>query len=230
MRGERFARACSTPLLVSSPWLPLKKEQLFLIPHVILQGSFPVLWKPFTVQQLWAKRNRLTKSPLRGSSPNLKRLLHGEKIQLSYSLQALGGKELQASCLPLFWTCKTADRCVSSELKNWLYRRSKNMWKTGKSLILGKWVHLIAVHYVMLSSQKASQLNSPPVPEFTSFPTIPVVPECPQRKGGSAQKDLGCHPSACCPETFWLYSTPPGYLFLSLAATRILTFIIQKRP
>lgn len=57
----------------------------------------------------------------------------------------------------------------------------------------------------MLSPQKASQ----PQPALAHiFPTVLIV--CPQHKCGSAQNDLGCHPSMCCLEVSWLCSAPPA--------------------
>ena len=154
-------------------------------------------------------------------------------MQLSHSLQAQGGKGLQAdrpSCLPLFWTWKAADRWISWVLKDLSYRRSKSMGKTGESLILGRWGNLkpdlpcVPCYAIIRES-----LATANCPVLTAFPTIPIAPECPQQKGSSAQKDLGCRLSMCCPETCRLGSAPPGYFLASFqAAARSLIFIIWK--
>lgn len=95
VRSEWLLMSTVCPSWCPTPWLPLKRKQLSLIPHVILQSSSPVLLKPSAVQQLWAERSRLRKCPSRRSSLNLKRLLRGEKMELFHSLQALCGKGLQ---------------------------------------------------------------------------------------------------------------------------------------
>lgn len=142
--SERWvtAHAYSTSLPVSQP-LTLTNERATLSYSTCdTPRLFPNTYKTLHRAAALGRKKQTEKIPLRRSSLNIKRLLHGEKMQLSHSLQALGGKGLQAdrsSCLSLFWTWKTADRWVSWELKDWLYRRSKNIGKTEASVILGRW-------------------------------------------------------------------------------------------
>lgn len=217
--SERWvtARAYSVCLLVSQPLAPTKEGAAPSYSTCDTPSLFPSTLKPLHSAVALGRKKQTDKIPLK-ENLNLKILLHGEKMQLSHSWQVLGGKGLQAdrsSWLSLFWIWKTADRWVSWEFKDWLYRRSKNMGKTGESLILQRWGNpksgSILCTMLCYHMRKPRNGNTPPTAEFTSFPTLPTAPEWPQHKGGSAQKDLSCHPSVCCPKMSWLCSAPPGY-------------------